>query len=358
MGQELSIPPEVYQGKTKKCDTQRPSKRLKLSSLTLNDSNSTSRRISCKEITKVSQDDDNKQENAVINEYVFLRVIGKGNFGSVYLVKSNIDDCLYALKTINKHTLSENGNINNIKTEKRILKMCNHPFIVSMHCVFQDNKSIYLLLDFCNGGELYYHLQKNKKFNEETAKFYTAQIYLVLSYLHSNGIIYRDLKPENIILDMYGYLKLIDFGLAKDKFNSEQLTKTICGTKEYIRKINSKLIIAPEVILGNKYGYNYDWWAFGIIIYEMLIGIPPFYNDSKTELYRDIVYNEPDFKFLGIDVNISNEAKDLLLQLLKKDPKERIKPENIPKHSWFEGINFDYILLRKLIPPYIPNLVS
>jgi protein-serine/threonine kinase len=179
----------------------------------------------------------NTNEGKKVEDYVFLKVIGKGNFGKVILVKSKLDYNFYALKCMKKSELIEQRCEDLIKTEKRALENIEHPFVIKLHLTFETDEKLYMLFDYCNGGELFFHLQKKIRFSEELTRFYAAQLYLALSYLHFHNVIYRDIKPENIILDNMGYIKLIDFGLSKDKFYSESLTGTICGTSEYLGKI-------------------------------------------------------------------------------------------------------------------------
>jgi serine/threonine protein kinase len=181
-----------------------------------------------------------------------------------------MDNQLLALKCIKKSQILRNKNIENIKNEKNILQNLDHPFIIKLHYTFQNKDKIFMAFDYYNGGELFFHLQKHRRFSENLTRFYASEIYLALRYLHKENIIYRDLKPENIILDRTGHLKLIDFGLAKGNISPTNPTSTICGTNEYIR--NCLLILAPEVICGKKYNFNFDWWGFGNILYEMLFG--------------------------------------------------------------------------------------
>jgi protein-serine/threonine kinase len=271
------------------------------------------------------------------------KVIGRGTFGKVVLVRNKMDNKLLALKCIKKAQILKNKNIENIKNEKKILENLSHPFIIKLHYTFQNKDKIFMAFDYYNGGELFFHLQKHRRFSENLTRFYAAEIYLALRYLHKEKIVYRDLKPENIILEKNGHIKLIDFGLAKGNITAGNLTSTICGTNEYI---------PPEVICGKKYGFNFDWWGFGNILYEMLFGYPAFSDQNKTNLFKKIVYSEPTFK----GANLSSDALDLIKCLLKKDPKERIKPEDIPSHPWFKGINFEEILSLKTIPPFKPKI--
>jgi tRNA A-37 threonylcarbamoyl transferase component Bud32 len=169
-------------------------------------------------------------------DYIFLKVIGRGNFGKVILVKSRLDNCFYALKCLKKIEIAALKCENLIQTEKRVLEKIDHPFIIKLHVTFQTPEKLFMLFDYNNGGELFFHLQKKTRFSEELTRFYAAQLYLALCYLHHNNVLYRDIKPENIILDNMGYIKLIDFGLSKDKFYSDSVTGTLCGTSEYLGK--------------------------------------------------------------------------------------------------------------------------
>lgn len=186
-----------------------------------------------------------------------------------------------------------------------ILLQVNHPFIIGMDYVFQKAYRIYFIMDFIQGGELFKHLSEQKRFPEEKAKFYAAQIALALGYLHDSKIIYRDLKPENILLDSDGYIMLADFGLAKIlNVNDTEDPNSFCGTPEYL---------APEMIVGSGHDHSLDWWALGILIYEMIIGIPPFYNQNKHQMYY-LIQNAP-IRWPEKDkhkIEISKEAQDLI----------------------------------------------
>jgi protein-serine/threonine kinase len=171
---------------------------------------------------------------ADIADYVFIKVIGKGNFGKVVLVKSRVDEKYYALKCLKKKELIKKECVELIKTEKRVLKKICHPFIIKLHHAFQTHDKLYMLFEYINGGDLFFHLNNCIRFSEDVAKFYAAQLYLALNYLHDNNIIYRDLKPENILLDKHGNIKLIDFGLSKDNFDKDSRSFTMCGTGEYL----------------------------------------------------------------------------------------------------------------------------
>lgn len=193
---------------------------------------------------------------------------------------------------------------------------------------------------------MFQHLSLEEYFTEPRAQFYAAEIILALDFLHSKSIIYRDLKPENLLIDAEGHIKLTDFGLAKElqlSGTDAPRTKTFCGTNEYL---------APEVILGLSYGESVDWWALGIVIYEMLTGWPPWSDENRETLFRMII-KEP----LCTD-NLTPVAKDLLKRMLAKRVEDRIKPCDIKKHPFFASINFERLLAKEITPPFKPDLVS
>ena len=205
-----------------------------------------------------------------LEDFEILAILGKGTFGKVYLTKLRSNDKLYAIKSMRKDILIETDQVESTKLERDILLRCNHPFLLGMDFVFQNDLRIYFVMPFVKGGELYLHFAKNKRFPEEAVKFYAIQIILAIGYLHEQGIAHRDLKLENILIDEDGYLKIIDFGLAKI-IKDEEEAMTFWGTPEYI---------APEVISRKGHDKSVDWWAVGILIYEMLIGVTPFYNKN------------------------------------------------------------------------------
>jgi len=197
-------------------------------------------------------------------------------------------------------------------------------------------------MDYVNGGELFFHLQQEEKFNEERVRFYAAEICLGLEYLHSAGVLYRDLKPKNILITNQGHICLTDFGISKEGLESDDArTATFCGTPEYL---------APEVLAGKGYGKGVDWWSFGTLIFEMLTGLPPFYSQDVQQMYAKIM-NEP----LNIPDTVSPNAADLLRKLLERDPSKRLSnPVDIKKHAFFKGIDWEKLLLFEVEPPYKP----
>jgi protein-serine/threonine kinase len=288
----------------------------------------------------------NQNKKIDLSNYEKLKVIGKGSFGKVILVKSKTDNQLYAMKCLKKLYILKTKNLENLKCEKKLFSTINFPYIVDLKHTFQDTESVYFIFDYYNGGELFFHLQRLGRFTEEMTRFYAAEIFVTLDYLHKKGIVYRDLKPENIVLDDEGHIKLIDFGLAKGGVDKKNLCSSFCGTNEYM---------PPEVICGNKYSFNFDWWGYGIIIYEMLYGVPPFLDRSgdKNNLYGKILAKEPDY---DSNRNLSPEAINLIKSLLNKDKNQRITPHDIHKHPFFKGLNFDFVRSKKVTPPFKPRV--
>ncbi|ELP88110.1 protein kinase, putative [Entamoeba invadens IP1] len=277
---------------------------------------------------KVTQDD-----------FELLQVIGRGSFGKVMLVRKKDDRKIYAMKVLRKDVVKKRNQVDHTKSEKEVLTKIHHPFIVQLHYAFQTKEKLYMIMDFANGGELFHHLKNEQRFDEPRAKFYAAEIGLVLHYIHSQGIIYRDLKPENILLDSTGHVVITDFGLSKELGQGKE-TKTFCGTPDYL---------APEILKGVGHGVGVDWWSLGILIYEMLVGIPPFYDEDVSIMYQKILKSQPQFP-----KNLSYEAKCVVMGLLEKEPEERLTGEEFMKMDWFKDIDFDKLLKKEISPPWVP----
>ena len=225
----------------------------------------------------------------------------------------------------------------------------NCPFIVNIKSAFQDEKYLYIISDFMQGGDLFYHMHETGIFDFELAQFYTCELVLALEYLHNNNMIYRDLKPENILLDANGHIKLTDFGLSKLLNSSKQKAFTICGTIQYI---------APEVFIDKGYDKMVDWWSLGCLIYEMFVGKLAFNIKNNTNLSLDL-YN----KKLKFPRHMDEDAQDLINKLLVVDPKKRLGygangSDKIKKHPFFEGINWDEVWNKQIIPPFKPELTD
>jgi serine/threonine protein kinase len=253
-------------------------------------------------ITNVSNDSGSDRKIG-LDSFNIDKVLGRGAFGKVFLVTKKDTGQVFAMKSLKKSDLMKRNQINNTKTEREIMGATDHPFIVKLHYAFQTVDKLYMIMDFINGGELFFHLRRAERFTEEKTRFYSAEVIIGLNYLHGLGIIYRDLKPENILLDSEGHIKLSDFGLSKNSFDVEDKTYSFCGTPEYL---------APEIIQSGGYNQAVDYWSYGILIYEMLAGCPPFTTKNREQLYKDIL-NKP----VKMKSFFSSQAISLLTDLLQ-----------------------------------------
>jgi serum/glucocorticoid-regulated kinase 2 len=255
---------------------------------------------------------ENKQRSLKIEDFELLKVVGKGSFGKVMQVMKKDTQRIYALKTIRKQHIISRSEVTHTLAERSVLAQINNPFIVPLKFSFQSPEKLYLVLAFVNGGELFHHLQKEQRFDINRSRFYAAELLCALECLHGFGVIYRDLKPENILVDYVGHIALCDFGLCKLDMKDEDKTNTFCGTPEYL---------APELLHGQGYTKAVDWWTLGVLLYEMLTGLPPFYDENTNEMYRKILA-EP-LHFPGPDV-VPPAARDLLTRLLDRDATRRL----------------------------------
>lgn len=274
-------------------------------------------------------------------DFDVLTVIGKGSFGKVLQVRKKDTGEIFAMKEMSKEVIERENLLEHTFAEKSILQKINHPFVVQLHYAFQTKDRLYLVLDFLSGGELFFHLSQVGRFDEWRAKFYVAEIGLAVGHLHSLDIIYRDLKPENAVLDKDGHVCLTDFGLAKTNVR-EANAETFCGTPEYL---------APEFLLGGGHGKAVDWWSLGVLLYEMLCGLPPFYSENVNEMY-ELILKKP----LEFEEGVSAEAQDLLRKLLDRNPEKRMQSiEEFKRHPFFHDINWDDLYKRKVPPPFKPD---
>jgi len=282
-------------------------------------------------------------------DFTMLTVLGKGSFGKVLRVRQNQTGELYAMKVLRKDAVRAQHQVEHTRTERQLLQRVKHPFLTELKYAFQTEDKLYMVLEFVQGGELFTHLKKEKRFPEERARFYSGEVTMALQYLHQTGFIYRDLKPENLLLDHEGHIKLTDFGLSKNVSGAEvddiKATYTFCGTPEYM---------APEVLTEQGHGKAVDWWSLGILIYEMLVGLPPFYSKNKKEMYFKILKQDP--RYPGF---LTSDAKTLLHHLLRRNPSERLgsgadDAEPIKAHPFFASIDWDALLSKEIPPPFVP----
>jgi serum/glucocorticoid-regulated kinase 2 len=274
-----------------------------------------------------------------------LSVIGKGSYAKVLLVQRNDTGDLNAMKILKKEMVEKKNQEKHIRVERHILSEIDHPFVIKFHGSFQNEKKLFFVLEYCRGGELFNLLAKKRRFSEDQTRFYAAQIVLALEHLHNQDIVYRDLKPENVLIDEKGYIRITDFGLSRTGVKDASGARSICGTPEYL---------APEIVLRLEYGKAVDWWTLGSIIYEMLVGAPPFYVESRPELFERIKFDNPKFPS-----SLSQNARNLIECLLKKDPAKRLgTTSKVRDHPWFEDVNWDALLKMQYEAPFVPKLTS
>ena len=283
------------------------------------------------------------------SDFLALKLLGRGSFGEVLLVKLKATGKIYAMKILDKKILKLKNQQNHTKTERDLMVRINSPFIVNIKSAFQDNNNLYLVSEFMQGGDMFFHMHDNQTniFSLEKTKFYVIELILALDSLHKNNMVYRDLKPENILLDSKGHIKLTDFGLSKILEDGEDKAYTLCGTPQYL---------APEVLLRKGYDKAVDWWSLGCIMYEMLTGKLPF--PFKRGVKLSIKTYE---KKINFPSKITENAKDLIQKLLVVNPNDRLGSgtdgsESIKKHPFFEEVDWDSAFEKQLDPPFVPKL--
>jgi len=301
--------------------------------------------------SSASSNESNTLLNIKFADLLNLAVLGSGTFGRVTLVQHKGTKDVYALKTMLKSEIIAHKQQANVINEKNMMLSCNHPFILKLYQTFKDSNKLYMLLEFIQGGELFsvLHTPQNDGVPDAQAKFYGAGVFLALAYLHSKDIAYRDLKPENCLIDKQGYPKLVDFGFAK-VINGKSFT--LCGTPEYL---------APELVLGRGHNRAVDYWAYGILLYEMEAGYSPFSDPQGMDqvvICRNIVNGR-----LVFPRNFNPECKDLVKRLLARDIPARLGnlkggTDDIRQHRWFSGFDFESMLKKQMRAPWVPKVVS
>ena len=291
------------------------------------------------EQNKINEDRILIKETIGFNSFELLDSLGHGSFGKVFKVRMKSNGEIYAMKVINKNFLIKNHQLRYAITECNVLKQVKSPFILTLYYSFQTEKNLYMIIDYCPGGDLNFHIIQNV-FEEEEARFYIAELILGIEHLHKLNIMYRDLKPENILISSDNHIKLADFGLAKEGVNDNTMTKSFCGSPAYL---------SPEMLIRKGAGKSADIYGIGAVLYEMICGSPPFFSNNIKTLYKNITQSK-----LKLPNYFSDELKDLLKQLLCRDPLKRIgvlDKNEIKKHVWFKGINWDKIAKKEIKVP-------
>ncbi|XP_012218007.1 atypical protein kinase C isoform X2 [Linepithema humile] len=301
------------------------------------------------------------QRQYSLNDFDLIRVIGRGSYAKVLMVELKRTKRIYAMKVIKKALVTDDEDIDWVQTEKHVFETAsNHPFLVGLHSCFQTPSRLFFVIEFVRGGDLMFHMQRQRRLPEDHARFYVAEISLALNFLHEKGIIYRDLKLDNVLLDHEGHVKLTDYGMCKEGIREGDNTGTFCGTPNYI---------APEILRGEEYSFSVDWWALGVLLYEMLAGRSPFditgaaeNPDQNTEDFLFQVILE---KTIRIPRSLSVKAASVLKGFLCKNPAERLgcgkRPSaflDIVSHPFFRAIDWEMLEQKQVTPPYKPRLDS
>jgi serine/threonine protein kinase len=288
-------------------------------------------------------------KRVTLDDFHFLAVLGKGNFGKVMLAEEKVSKKLFAIKVLKKDFVVENDEVESTRSEKRIFLAANtsgHPFLVNLYATMQTESRLCFVMEYVSGGDLMLHIQR-EQFSERRAKFYASEVLLALEFFHQQNIVYRDLKLDNIMLSLDGHIKLADYGLCKENMTYGSTTNTFCGTPEFM---------APEILYEQSYGRAVDWWAFGVLIYEMICGQSPFRGDDEEEIFESILHDE-----VLYPISMSRDAVSICQRLLIKDPNSRLgssphDAEEVKRHPFFREVDWRALLEKSVPPPFIPSL--
>jgi len=282
-----------------------------------------------------------------LSDFYIHRTLGTGSFGRVHLVRSKHNLRFYAVKVLSKDKVVRTKQIQHTNNEREMLEAVQHSFIVNLWGTFQDTSNLYMVMDFVAGGELFTLLRRSNRFPDPVAKFYAAEVALALNYLHTLNVIYRDLKPENVLLNQDGHIKIADFGFAKLCPNT---TWTLCGTPDYL---------APEIVSQQRYNKSVDWYALGVLIFEMLSGLPPYHQPEPNPvlLYERIAAGPAFIRWPAFNP----DATDLILKLMEGDPSRRYGnlqhgAGDVFAHPWFREVDWEKLRRREIMAPYLPKI--
>ncbi|XP_064789457.1 protein kinase C epsilon type isoform X2 [Oncorhynchus masou masou] len=285
-----------------------------------------------------------------LHNFLFIKVLGKGSFGKVMLAELKGTDEVYAVKVLKKDVILQDDDVDCTLTEKRILALARkHPYLTQLFCCFQTKDRLFFVMEYVNGGDLMFQIQRSRKFDETRSRFYAAEVTSALMFLHQHGVIYRDLKLDNILLDAQGHCKLADFGMCKEGILNGVTTTTFCGTPDYI---------APEILQELEYGPSVDWWALGVLMYEMMAGQPPFEADNEDDLFESILHDD-----VLYPVWLSKEAVSILKAFMTKSPNKRLGcvitqglEEAIKVHPFFKEMDWVLLEQKRVKPPFKPRI--
>ncbi|KAL6503802.1 Serine/threonine-protein kinase AtPK2/AtPK19 [Orobanche gracilis] len=288
------------------------------------------------------------EETVGLEDFEVLKLVGQGAFGKVYQVRKTGSSEIFAMKVMRKDKIMEKNHAEYMKAERDILTKISHPYIVQLRYSFQTKYRLYLVLDFVNGGHLFFQLYHQGLFREDLARIYAAEMVSAVSHLHAHGIMHRDLKPENILLDAEGHAMLTDFGLAK-QFDEETRSNSMCGTLEYM---------APEIIIGKGHDKAADWWSVGILLYEMLTGKPPFVGGNRQKIQQKILKDK-----VKLPTFLTGDAHSLIKGLLQKEASRRLGSgptgiDELKGHKWFKSINWKKLEAREIQPSFLPRIAG
>uniref|UniRef100_A0A671N306 Protein kinase C n=1 Tax=Sinocyclocheilus anshuiensis TaxID=1608454 RepID=A0A671N306_9TELE len=281
-----------------------------------------------------------------LDNFTLHKMLGKGSFGKVFLAELKGTGQFFAVKALKKDVVLMDDDVECTMVERRVLSLAwEHPFLTHLYCTFQTKENLFFVMEYLNGGDLMFHIQACHRFDLPRSTFYAAEIVCGLQFLHSKGIVYRDLKLDNILLDIDGHIKIADFGMCKENISGEARTCTFCGTPDYI---------APEILLGQKYGTSVDWWSFGVLLYEMLIGQSPFHGHDEEELFQSIRTDDPCYPRW-----LTRDARDILVKLFVREPERRLGVKgNIRQHAFFRDTDWNALEKRQVEPPFRPTVKS